>query len=161
VSDTTSATAELTAVSESISRALRRAKQTVSVAESLTSGRLAGHLGAAPSASEWFCGGVIAYASQVKFTVLGVEPGPVITASCARQMARGVAELTGSDLAVAVTGVGGPDPVEGHPPGTVFVAVRGPATDRVEEFQFPGDVDTVVQATAMQALKMLADEADR
>ena len=50
---------------------------------------------------------------------LGVDPGPVVTALAARQMAGGVARLLGADVAISVTGVGGPDEEEGQPPGTV------------------------------------------
>ena len=78
---------------EAIARLLRENKQTVAVAESLTSGKLASRLGAAPEASNWFAGGVVAYAAHVKFEVLGVEPGPVVSEQCARQMARGVVRL--------------------------------------------------------------------
>ncbi|HST86437.1 MAG TPA: CinA family protein, partial [Kineosporiaceae bacterium] len=109
--------AELSEVAGAISRALRRSDRTASVAESLTSGRIASYLGAAEAASDWFCGGVVAYTSDVKYKVLDVDQGPVITASCARQMAHGVANLMGSDLALSVTGVGGPDPVEDQPTG--------------------------------------------
>jgi len=79
---------------------------TVAVAESLTSGRLASALGEAPDASEWFRGAVVAYASAVKFDVLGVTPGPVVTASCAREMATGARNLLAADVSVAGTGVG-------------------------------------------------------
>ncbi|MGC4938171.1 CinA family protein [Kribbella sp. DT2] len=53
---------------------------TVAVAESLTSGSLACQLGAATDASDWFAGGVVAYTTAVKVGVLGVDPGPVVTA---------------------------------------------------------------------------------
>jgi nicotinamide-nucleotide amidase len=139
----------------SISQTLRRTRQTVAVAESLTSGAIAARLGAAEAAYEWFSGGVVAYASEVKFKVLDVDRGPVITASCARQMAAGVRSLIGSDLAVAVTGVGGPDPIEGHPSGTVFIAVCSDRLDRVSEHAFSGDPAEVVHATVVQALQTL------
>jgi nicotinamide-nucleotide amidase len=140
----------------SIARALKRSSQTVAVAESLTSGSIASSLGAAEDASEWFRGGVIAYASEVKFDVLGVRPGPVVTAGCARQMASGVAALTGADFALAVTGVGGPEPEEGKPVGTVFIAVRSPDGDRVEECHFDGGPAEIVHATTARGLRMLA-----
>lgn len=146
---------ETLAVAASISRTLRGTGRTASVAESLTSGSLATHLGAAEASSEWFVGGVIAYAKEVKFAVLGVEPGPVATAACAQQMARGVARLTGSDLAVAVTGVGGPDPVEGKPAGTVFIALWSETVERVEEHHFPGEPVEIVHSTTLHALRML------
>jgi nicotinamide-nucleotide amidase len=147
-------------VAEALSTAVRRSHRTVSVAESLTSGLVAAHLGASPAASEWFSGAVIAYASEVKFKVLGVDPGPVVTASCARQMARGVAALTGSDLAAAVTGVGGPDPAEGNPAGTVFIAVWSADVDRVQEHHFDGEPEEVLRACVLQLLKALLQAAD-
>jgi nicotinamide-nucleotide amidase len=66
----------------------------VAVAESLTSGDIACRLCAAPNASSWFAGDLVAYASEVKFKVLDVDPGPVVSARCAAQMARGVARLS-------------------------------------------------------------------
>jgi nicotinamide-nucleotide amidase len=127
----------------------------VGVAESLTCGKLAAQLGAAPNASEWFRGGVVAYASEVKFDVLGVTPGPVVTAECARQMALGVATVLDADATVAVTGVGGPDPEEGQPPGTVHVAawVRGVETG--ELVQVDGDPAEVLASTVPKALEVL------
>lgn len=138
---------------------MRRGNSTVAVAESLTSGRVGLQLGAAKRASEWFLGGVIAYGKSVKFSVLGVEPGPVITARCARQMAEGVAQLTGADFTVALTGVGGPAEEEDQPPGTVFIAVRSPAGLRVEEHHFNGSPEQVLQASTVQALRALARTA--
>lgn len=56
--------------------------------------------------------------------VLDVPPGPVVSAAAAAAMADGVARLTGADVTLAVTGVGGPDPQDGEPPGTVWVCAR-------------------------------------
>ncbi|MCU1637005.1 MAG: CinA domain protein [Cryobacterium sp.] len=145
-------------VAAAISRTARSSGHTVAVAESLTSGAIASHLGASEASSEWFAGGVVAYAKKVKFDVLAVAPGPVVTDSCARQMASGVARLTSADLAVAVTGVGGPDPEEGKPAGTVFIAVSSRTGVRSEEFRFDGDPTEVVRATTLEALRMLAAE---
>ena len=142
-------------LASSISCSVRKTGQTVAVAESLTSGSIACHLGAAEESSKWFRGAVIAYDSEVKFTVLGVDRGPVMTASCAAQMVAGVVSLTGADVAVAVTGVGGPGSEEGQPSGTVFIAVQAAANTKVEKHQFPGDPTQVVQATTFHALTML------
>jgi nicotinamide-nucleotide amidase len=147
-------------IANSIAERVGDRESTVSVAESMTSGLIATRLGAAEGAGQWFRGGVVAYASEVKFKVLGVDPGPVITARCAQQMARGVRELTGSDLAVAVTGVGGPDEAEGNPPGTAFIAVSSEHTDRAHRYHFPGDTTEVVQATTVQALRLLLAELE-
>lgn len=63
---------------------------------------------------------------ELTFRLLGVDPGPVITADTALQMAIGAAELLGANVAVATTGVGGPGRQEGKPQGTVFIAVCTP-----------------------------------
>src|SRR5688572_10707278 len=95
----------------------------VVTSESLTSGTVATRLGAGPNAADWFGGGIVAYQGPVKVDVLGVEEGPVVTRACAEQMAIGARRLLKAGVAVSCTGVGGPDPSEGKPPGTVIVAV--------------------------------------
>lgn len=138
-----------------VSELVQSENLTVAAAESLTSGAIASHLGAAEAASEWFAGAVVAYSKQVKFSVLGVEPGPVVTGRCAAQMARGVARLTGADFAVAVTGVGGPEEEEGQPVGTVYVGFHGPDGHSVEEHHFDGDAQAILRNTVRAALRML------
>lgn len=134
--------------------AVAAADLSVAVAESLTCGRLASALGATGGASEWLRGGVVAYTDEVKFEVLGVAPGPVITAECAEQMAAGVMRLLGSDLSLAVTGVGGPGPAEGKPSGTVFIAAILRDRRLVREFHFPGGVDAVLDSTIAAAVDL-------
>lgn len=129
----------------------------VAVAESLTSGAVASRLGAGPEAAEWFRGGVIAYDESVKFDLLGVSPGPVVTPRCAQEMAEGVARLLGADVAIGVTGVGGPAPREGNPAGTVVMAITAGGVGHCRSFQFPGDPESVLSATADQAVVMLAE----
>lgn len=136
------------------SAALEKGLQ-VAVAESLTSGTIASQLGAAPNSSTWFAGGVVAYAAETKFRVLNVARGPVANARCAVQMAKGCADLLGADYVVAVTGVGGPDPEEGHPPGTVYTAVSLPAGQEVDQHTFDGDPSQVVARATVAALQML------
>ena len=96
---------------------------TLAVAESLTGGLVASRLVDVPGASAWFRGGVVSYATDVKFSVLDVPEGPVVTAEAAAAMATGVRDLLGADVGLGVTGVAGPDSAEGQPPGTVFLAV--------------------------------------
>jgi nicotinamide-nucleotide amidase len=142
-------------IAAEISAWLQKTGRTVAVAESLTSGSIACHLGAAPEASQWFAGGITAYASEVKFNVLDVDPGPVITAVCARQMADGVVRLMNADYGVAITGVGGPDREEGQPPGTVFAAVHTPGHTETCEYHFTGEPATVVKRATREALAIL------
>jgi nicotinamide-nucleotide amidase len=128
---------------------------TVAVAESLTAGKIASHLGAAKDSSTWFAGGVVAYTSETKYSVLGVDRGPVMTASCAEQMADGVADLLTADLAVAVTGVGGPGPQEGKDAGTVYLSGRAGTRRVSEKLELEGDPTEVIEATTRHALRML------
>jgi nicotinamide-nucleotide amidase len=95
----------------------------LAIAESLTGGGLSQSFAAAPGSSGWFLGGVVAYQKPVKFAVLGVPEGPVVSEAAAVAMAEGVRALLGADVAAAVTGAGGPDGQDGQPPGTVWVAV--------------------------------------
>lgn len=128
---------------------------TVATAESLTSGQIAVHLGAAPGAGGWFAGGTVAYTVEAKQQALGVPPGPVISEQCARAMAEGAARLLGADCAVGVTGVGGPDRQEDQPVGTVFIAVHTPTGTTCEEHHFDGDAQEILDATTLRALQLL------
>ena len=126
-----------------ISRAALDAGLTVGVAESLTGGMLSSLLAKAPDAAQWFRGGVVAYNTEVKQSLLGVSPGPVVTAECAQEMAVGAARVLSADIVVATTGVGGPDPEEGQPAGTVWFGV------------FDGDPAAVCRQSALTALELI------
>lgn len=131
---------------------------TVATAESLTSGLIATRLGAGPNASDWFRGSVVAYQEPVKFDVLGVPEGPVVTAECAEQMVRGLVKLLGADAGVAVTGVGGPDPEEEEPAGTVYVGVLVGAALTVHRLDLAGeDPERILAETAERSLRYLAE----
>ena len=136
--------------------ALAQAKGlTVGASESLTSGAVCSALGAAPQASDWFRGGLVAYASDVKFDVLDVPVGPVVSRPAALAMAHGAARLLRADVVVAVTGAGGPDPQDGQEPGTVWFAAVAPRGEWTERHLFPGEPADVVQAATQQAMKLL------
>ena len=139
-----------------IAETLTRSQRTAAAAESLTGGNVSAGLSAIPGASDWFVGGVVAYAAEVKFDLLGVDRGPVVNARTARQMATGVARLLHADFAVATTGVGGPGPQEDRPEGTVFIAVASPSGCTDREYAFPGDPESVIEQATRQALRDLA-----
>lgn len=101
---------------------LKQGARSLAVAESLTGGLLASAFARAPGSSEWFRGGIVAYSRTVKHGLLGVPDGPVVSEAAAVTMAREAARLLRADVAVAVTGVGGPGPQDGEPPGTVWAA---------------------------------------
>jgi len=139
-----------------VGAALRARGLTLAVAESLTGGLVASRLVDVPGASDWFRGGVVSYASEVKWSVLGVPEGPVVTSEAAAAMAAGVRDLLGADVGLGVTGVAGPESAEGHPPGTVFLGVvvgdADPVTARVT---LPGDRVRVRQFSCITLLDML------
>ncbi len=126
------------------------------VAESLTGGLIAARLVGVPGASTWLRGGVVAYDSAVKFSVLGVAEGPVVTEEAAIAMARGVRRVLGSAIGLGVTGVAGPDSQEGLAPGTVFVALALPnGVTPSRSLRLPGDRERVRQYSAISALDLL------
>ena len=126
------------------------------VAESLTGGLIASRLVNVPGASAWFKGGVVAYDTQVKYDVLGLPAGPVVTTEAAAAMAVGAQRLTKAEVGLGITGVAGPDDQEGVAPGTVFVglALPGGATE-ARELRLPGDRERVRQYGAISALDLL------
>jgi len=129
---------------------------TLAVAESLTGGLIASRLVNVAGASAWFRGGVVAYHEQVKFDVLGVPVGPVVSEAAAVAMAEGVCRVTGSDVGLGITGVAGPDDQEGAGPGTIFVGLRLPdGTTSARELHLPGDRERVRQYGAISALDLL------
>jgi nicotinamide-nucleotide amidase len=129
---------------------------TLGVAESLTGGLIASRLVNVAGASAWFRGGVVAYHEQVKFDVLGVPVGPVVSEAAAAAMAQGVCRVTGSDTGLGITGVAGPDDQEGVAPGTMFVGLHLPGNaTATRELHLPGDRERVRQYGAISALDLL------
>jgi nicotinamide-nucleotide amidase len=130
---------------------------TVAVAESLTGGMISSALAAAERSSEWFLGSVVAYASQVKHDVLEVPEGPVVSATAASAMARGVRRLLKADVAVAVTGAGGPSGQDGREPGTVFVAFDSDGEHRVLRLELSDEPKIVCATSAAACLRVLIE----
>lgn len=136
-----------------VGKRLLAAGVTLAVAESLTGGLVASRLVNVPGSGDWFKGGVVAYDSEVKFSVLGVPRGPVVTADAARAMAEGVRRLTGADVGLSTTGVAGPDSQEGKPVGTVFLGLALPGQGaEATEAHLPGDRDRVRQFSTISLL---------
>lgn len=133
----------------------------LAVAESLTCGTISSVLGRGEAAAEWYVGAVVAYDADVKFRVLGVTPGPVVTRECAREMAQGVRRLVEADVALAITGVGGPGPDEGRPAGTVHLAVATPDGTHDIHTCLPGDPAEVVAGATTLALETLSEACER
>jgi nicotinamide-nucleotide amidase len=144
------------AIEHAVARALAVDGLTLGLAESLTGGLASSRLVNVPGASQWFRGSVVSYASEVKFDVLGVPEGPVVSESAAMAMAEGARRVLGADVGLSITGVAGPDSQDGQPPGTVFVGVALPKSEpEAVAFTVPGDRDRVRQYATIAALDLL------
>ncbi len=128
---------------------------TLGVAESLTGGLVGSRLAETEGASEWFRGSLVAYDSQVKFDLLGVPEGPVVSEKAATAMARGAARALGADVGLGITGVAGPATQEGRPVGTVFMAVADKSGVEAREIHLPGDRQHIRQFAAISLLDLL------
>ena len=143
-----------------ILRLLTAAGQTVAAAESLTGGLVAAALTDVPGSSLAFRGGVVAYATELKTQVLGVDKrmldahGPVY-APVAVAMAEGVRTRLGATIGVATTGVAGPDPADGFPAGTVHIAVSLADDTVVRTMALTGNRDEVRRLAVERVLGLL------
>jgi nicotinamide-nucleotide amidase len=139
---------------------LTKSGQTVATAESLTGGLVAAALTDVPGSSSAFRGGIVAYATELKSRLLGVdaamltEHGPVY-APVAAAMAEGVRKRLQATVGVATTGVAGPDPQDGQPPGTVHIAVSLADDTVVRTIALPGNRDEVRRLTVERVLGLL------
>ena len=146
--------------------------ETMASCESLTGGLVGGAVTAVPGASAVYRGGLITYATELKAELAGVDRATLdrhgaVSAQTARQLARGAARVCGADWGLATTGVAGPDRQEGRPPGTVFVAVVGPARPSrpgadaaddesdVEQLALSGDRGEIRQLTVLAVFRLL------
>lgn len=137
--------------------ALVASGRTVAVAESLTGGLVVAELVSVPGASAVVRGGVVAYATDLKDALLGVDVALLaergaVDGEVARQMAAGVRERLGADLGVATTGVAGPDPQDGHAPGEVWVGVADATGAIARRLELTGDRDRIRRSTVAAAL---------
>jgi nicotinamide-nucleotide amidase len=143
---------------------LGRAGESLATAESLTGGLIGELLTTVPGASVSYVGGVISYATRLKETLAGVpaatlqELGPVAERT-AQEMATGVARRCSADWGLAVTGVAGPEPQDGHPVGQVFVGLAYPAGGwtSVRELRLSGSRAQIRSQTAVSALALLSE----
>ena len=134
---------------------LRERGLSLAVAESLTGGLVGARLTSVPGASDVFRGAVVSYASEVKYDLLDVPRGPVVSHDAARAMALGVRERLGADIGIATTGVAGPAEQEGHPPGTVFLGLAHRGDAEALRVRLPGDRRRVREYAVISVLNLL------
>jgi nicotinamide-nucleotide amidase len=143
-----------------VGRLLGERGWTLACAESVTGGLIAARITDVPGASATFRGGVVAYATDTKPSVLDVDPAlieryGVVSGPVARAMAAGTRRALDADVGLATTGVAGPASLEGRPVGTVVAAVSGPLGDVDREIRLPGDRDNVRRLATSVALNLL------
>lgn len=134
---------------------LQAAQLSLAVAESMTGGLIASRCTEVPGSSAWFRGGVVSYASAVKFDLLGVPEGPVVSEDAARAMAEGARRLLEAQVGVSVTGVAGPEEQDGRPVGTVFVGLALGEHAEAVHLRLAGDRTVIRQLAAVWALDLL------
>ena len=148
-------------VDEIVATLLRSRGETLSVAESCTGGGLGARITGLAGSSDWFVGGVIAYADSVKAQLLGVSPETLsevgaVSSRSAIEMALGVRQRTGSDWALSITGIAGPGGgTHEKPVGLVYVGLAGPVGALAKELRLTGNRDTVRLRSTTAALHEL------
>lgn len=135
---------------------------TMGSCESLTGGLLAATITSVPGASATFRGALVTYASDLKCSLVGLEPDlvaqqGVINAHTARTMATGARRQLSCDVAIACTGVAGPEAQDGAAVGTVWLAVAGPDGVRDQLLQLRGDRARIREQTVAAGLALVRD----
>jgi PncC family amidohydrolase len=147
-------------LAELIVTLLTERRQTLAVAESLTGGLLAASLVEVPGASVVFRGGIVAYATDLKSTLLDVpaallERYGAVHPDVASAMAEGVRRRLDATFGVATTGVAGPDPADGQPVGTVHIAASGQLSAVRRTLSLTGGRRSIRDQTVLQSLSLL------
>jgi nicotinamide-nucleotide amidase len=151
-------------VDDLVADGLRERGLTLAVAESCTGGLLGARLSERPGSSDYFLGGVISYANEIKMDLLGVPAGMLaqygaVSEEVAGAMAAGARAATAADFALAVSGVAGPDGgTPDKPVGLVYVACAGPRRTKVVHGLYPGDRASVRDYSVSAALHLLRRE---
>jgi nicotinamide-nucleotide amidase len=141
--------------------ALRSRGLWVATGESITAGLVAGTLADVPGCSSVLRGGVVAYQPDVKAALLGVRAEElaegIVSEPVARAMARGAARALGADVGIGTTGVAGPEPHDGTPVGTVWIAVSGAGRERARRLELDGDRGAIRRQTVEACLELLVE----
>ncbi len=148
---------------EKIGQILRERGLYLAVAESCTGGLLGATITDVPGSSGWFKGGIVAYANELKVTLLGVsertlELHGAVSTETAMEMAEGIIRATGADVAIAITGIAGPTGASpGKPVGTVFVAITDGKRLRAERLLFQGSRREIREKAVLNAIDIIEE----
>jgi nicotinamide-nucleotide amidase len=149
---------------ETVIDALKARQETVATAESLTAGLLCAALTSVPGASAVVRGGLIVYATDLKWGLAGVDPNLLaergaVDPDVAVQLATGARERCGASWGLGLTGVAGPDPQDGVEPGTVHIGIAGSGSVDVSTITVAGDRHEVRAAAVRAAVELLSGRA--
>ncbi|MSO43059.1 MAG: CinA family protein [Candidatus Planktophila sp.] len=139
---------------------LRQRNETLSTAESLTAGAVSSAIVTITGASDVFVGAITAYRDEIKISHLYVDPAVIaehssISEQCAVEMAKGAIKSFGTTWAISTTGVAGPNPLNAHPAGAVWVAIEGPVSATIE-LSLSGERESVRNAATASAIATFA-----
>lgn len=146
---------------EKILTLLQKHHKRLAAAESLTGGQFVDRLISVPGASKACLGGIVCYDTSVKQHVLRVpeeviQNHGVVSEECAIEMAKNVCDVLGANMGISFTGVAGPDPLEGQPPGTVYIAIYSDDGEQfVGKFTFSGDRQSIRRRTVLKGMELL------
>ncbi len=152
--------AEIIGLASEVVDALRARGETVSTAESLTAGAVSSAIVTIAGASDVFVGGVTAYRDEIKISHLGVDPEllelhTAVSEEVAVAMAQGAINSFGTTWGIGTTGVAGPNPLDGHPVGAVWVSIQGPVCQSIE-LSLSGERESVRNAATASAIATFA-----
>jgi PncC family amidohydrolase len=142
---------------------LRKRNLSLATAESCTAGLIAHRITNVPGSSEYFLGGIVAYANRIKLQLLGISADVLdqhgaVSEEVARQMAEGVCQSLGAEIGVSVTGIAGPGGgTDEKPVGLTYIGISGPTGTRVERYIWDGDRQTNKELSAAAAIQMLRE----
>ena len=150
-------------LTEKIIQELTKKGQTISFAESCTGGRIAAAFTAISGASEVLHGACVTYSNDIKHQWLGVsneilENYGAVSEPCVAQMLVGIQKMTGSDYAIAVSGIAGPTGgTEFKPVGTVYIGIKTPFDQEVYHCHFNGSREEVQEQSTRFAIEKIAE----
>ncbi len=152
--------AEILGLAAEVVDTLRARGETLSTAESLTAGAVSSAIVSVAGASDVFVGGVTAYRDEIKISHLSIDPALIqehtsVSEQVAVAMARGAINSFGTTWGIGTTGVAGPNPLDGHPVGAVWVAIEGPICQTIE-LSLSGERESVRNAATASAIATFA-----
>ena len=147
-----------------LAKLLKSTGSTIAAAESLTGGMFQAGMASVPGASAFFKGGLVCYSNEAKMKLAGVrietlEKYGAVSSQCAEELAENAAMLLGAEFGISFTGVAGPDPLEGHPPGTVFIGMyRKGKGSSFRQLTLGGTREIIRERVVKHGCRMLIEE---